>query len=258
MTRFLLLRLPLLLLAGLAAGTAAWWLVQDQAPVYEQTLTFVLRPSASITDAQIPDAVRGLSQQDAQLVNTIGGAIGSQRFLVDALDAARVDDRDAYSARSSVRPGSDIVELHLQGPDPEGLESVADRYETRASRWVDDVYRAYTLEFLEADASSGPVAPRTEQLVSLAALLGALLAGGVILAEWKARRRFAPAEQPRRPEPTQDVLVEDSTGRVDRLEALLRSYAENGEDVVREGPQRLRIVRRSPVREGVRGRPRRA
>lgn len=185
----MVIRGALVALAGLVAAGAAWLVVRGQPEVYERTLTFVLLPGTTLNDAQIPDAVRGLSQQDAQLVNTIGAAIGSDRFLSDALRRADVVDPAAYGARSSRRPGSDIVELRLRGPDPELLAEVAERHRSLATRWVGNVYRAYRLEFLQEDASTGPVEPRVAETVALALLLGLFLGGAAVFVESKARQR---------------------------------------------------------------------
>lgn len=179
----------LVALAGLLAAVAAWLVVRDQPEVHERTVTFVLLPGTNLSDAQIPDAVRGLSQQDAQLVNTIGGAIGSDRFLQDALGRADVAGPADYGARSSRRPGSDIIELHLSGPDPEALAAVAEEYNMLATRWVGSVYRAYRLEFLEEEPSAGPVAPRVTETVGLGLLLGLFVGAGAVFVEWKARQR---------------------------------------------------------------------
>lgn len=186
----IIIRSALVALAGLLAASAGWLVVRDQAEVYERTLTFVLLPGTNLSDAQIPDAVRGLSQQDAQLVNTIGGAIGSDLFLQPALRRAGATALSAYSARSFRRPGSDIVELRLRGPDPQLLEAVAERHRTLATSWVGSVYRAYRLEFLEEDVAPGPVEPRVGETVALAFLLGIFLGGAAVFVEWKARQQL--------------------------------------------------------------------
>jgi hypothetical protein len=179
----------LVALAAVVAAGAAWLVVREQPKVYERTLTFVLLPGPTLNDSQIPDAVRGLSQQDAQLVNTIGAAIGSDRFLSEALRRADATEPAAYSARSSRRPGSDIVELRLRGPDPGVLAAVAEQHLSLATRWVGSVYRAYRLEFLQEDASIGAVEPRLAETVGLALLLGLFVGGAAVFVEWKARQR---------------------------------------------------------------------
>ncbi len=183
------IRSALVVLAGLLAAGAAYVVVRDQPDVYQRTLSFVLLPGPALSEAQVPDAVRGLSQQDAQLVNTIGGAIGSDLFLQPALRRADAGDASAYSAQSFRRPGSDIVELRLRGPDPDRLEAVADEHRLLATNWVGSVYRAYRLEFLEEDVAPGPVEPRVGQTVALAFLLGVLLGAAAAFVEWKARQR---------------------------------------------------------------------
>jgi hypothetical protein len=239
-----LLRIALVALAGIVAGSAAWLAVRGQPEEYERTLTFLLRPGASLSDAQIPDAVRGLSQQDAQLVNTIGGALGTDRFLRSSLAAVGVEAAEGYSARSSVVPGSDIVEVHLRGSDPDDLAEIGQSYRRLATDWVSSVYRAYSLDFLEEEASPGPVAPRTAQVVSLATLLGLLLAVGVVFAERKARQRLAASATLRRRVPGGGLTPVDGRRRFDQLEEALRSSLGPTEDVIRDGPELLRVVGR--------------
>jgi hypothetical protein len=158
----------MILLLALLAGSAAFVMTRNAVDTYEREAVFVLRPSDELDDAQIPDAVRGISQQDAQLVQTVSRVIETERFLRLAFvrGAARLPD-DAYVLTSTITPGSDVI-----------------------SDWVSGVYRAYELELLEVTASDTPVSASPIQSIVLATLLGLLLGIGSVFAELKARERM--------------------------------------------------------------------
>jgi len=197
----LFLRRAWLIAAVIAlAALTAWIAVQAQPKVYERTLVFVLRPGPAIKDAQIPDAIRGIAQEDAQLVRTVARVIRTDRFLALAFERAGGTISEDYTLTSSVSPGSDVIETRLRGPDADALARLGTAFARLASAWVARVYRAYELEFLEADVADGPVAPRTGETVLLAAMLAALISAAAVAGEARLRGRIArpvpPAETP--------------------------------------------------------------
>jgi uncharacterized protein involved in exopolysaccharide biosynthesis len=189
----LLRRLWLVLaLAALGGGTAAF-ATSDAPVVYERTAVFVLRPSSEINDEQVPDAIRGIAQQDSQLVRTVSRVIATDRFLDGAFDIAFArDPAPGYELSSVISPGSDVIEVSLRGPDESTLDAVVGEFAAEASKWVVSVYRAYTLDLLEVNTPSGPVGTDPFQLIALAALLAGLMGVGVVFLEHKARKARAP------------------------------------------------------------------
>jgi hypothetical protein len=169
----------------------AWLAVRDDPKIYERTLVFVLRPSPALDDSQVPDAVRGLAQEEAQLLHTVSRVAESDRLLhlASKRGFARSSLGDDYTLKSVVTPGSDVIEVRLRGPEPTVLNRLGAALAVTASRWVARVYGAYRLEFLEAEVSSGPVLPETGQTVLLAALLAALVAVGAVFTEAKLREK---------------------------------------------------------------------
>jgi capsular polysaccharide biosynthesis protein len=245
-------RVWIVALLGVAAGLTAWFLAGRQQSVYEQTSSFVLRPGAVLTDAQVPDATRGLSQDSGQVGNTITGVLASNTFLNTASKVALGRPaEDAYSVSSSIRPGSDIIDVTFRGPSPDVLNRISDRYTIIARNWAADTYRAYALEFLGSNASSAPVSPKPLRAAALAALLGLLLGAGAIVAEHRARRTAFPSaalESTDKENVNGVIAVDVLTGRADRLEGILRGNLEDGEQIVRVSPHRLGIVRASRVK----------
>jgi capsular polysaccharide biosynthesis protein len=200
-------RLWLVLLLGALAGATAYLMTRGGEETYERTTVFVLRPSARVVDQAIPDAVRGIASDDAQLVATVTRVIETDRFLDGAFDKA-LNRRpiEGYTLGGSMVPGSDVIEVSVQGPDPEVLDKLAEAFATDATNWVRTVYRAYALDLLEIRASDEPVSADPFQVSAFAVLIGLLLGVGVVFAEAKARERTSVAPAVDLAEP---LLAED-------------------------------------------------
>lgn len=192
----------LIVALAVACGTVTWYLVRDDPKVYERTLSFVILPSARLDVGEIPDALRSLDQQNSQISGTIAAAIGSKAFLRSAGAAAvRRPLGPNYEVNAGVRPGSDALSVRVRGPNPRVLAAVGPELSQRAVRWVDRNMRSYRLQRLDNVAPTGPVAPKTFQLIGVAAFLGAALAFGAAYAEGSARARRARDEAAARDEP---------------------------------------------------------
>lgn len=206
MLGLLVRRLWLIVLLGALAGVTAYLMTRGVEETYERETVFVLRPSAVVGDEQIPDAVRGIASDDAQLVATVTRVIETDQFLERAFDRGlNRSPTDDYTLGASVVPGSNLIEVSVQGPDPDVLDTVAEAFATEATNWVRTVYRAYALDLLEIRAPDDPVSADPYQVGGLAALVGVLLGVGVVFAELKARERMSIAPEVDLAEP---LLVE--------------------------------------------------
>ena len=183
-------RARLIALAAAVAGLCVWLLVHDDPKTYERTLTFVILPSASLDAGEIPDALRSLDQQNSQISGTMAAAVGSKAFLRSSSRAALSGPLGSgYGIAAGVRPGSDALTVRLDGPDPEVLSRIGPVLSTKAVSWVGANMRSYRLQQLDSVPSDGPVAPKTFQLVAVAAFLAAALALGAAWLEGTARLR---------------------------------------------------------------------
>lgn len=270
MAGLILRRSWLIVLLAVAAAMAAWLTTRGQESVYERTLSFVVRPGPG-TSSQVYDGYRSQAGENGRLVTTMAGVFGSERFLRLAVDEAGVTDPASYTVSSSVRPGSDIIDVGLRGPDPELLVTLASEYRQVADGWISESYGgAFELDFVDEEAPAGAVAPQTTRSVVLAFLLGGLLALGVVFAEARVREGREPensrARRPSRvPRPPRSVgpragseqtlaSIEDATGRrAEQLEALIEPLLAEDERVVRAGPRRFRIERSSAAKDPASG-----
>src|SRR5918992_1574975 len=194
MLGLLVRRLWLVLLLGALAGATAYLMTRGGEETYERTTVFVLRPSARVVDQAIPDAVRGIAADDAQLVATVARVIETDRFLDRAFDKAlNRGPIEGYTLGATMVPGSNVIEVSVQGPDEVVLDRLAESYATDATNWVRTVYRAYALDLLEIRAPEDPVSADPFQVSAFAVLIGLLLGVGVVFAEAKARERTSVA-----------------------------------------------------------------
>jgi hypothetical protein len=200
-------RIWLIALLVVLAQLVTWYMTRDNVDVFEQKAVFVIRPSTTIPDQQIPDALRGISAQDGELPHTVARVLESEEFLRRAFQeglGAPVDPR--YTLNSSTRPGSHVIEVAIRGPDPAVLGPLASAFSTTATAWVSQIYRAYALDVLEVEGSDGPVSASKAQLMALASALGALLGFGLVLLERQTQERRPHGEPPdtRQPEATEE------------------------------------------------------
>jgi capsular polysaccharide biosynthesis protein len=207
MLGLLVRRLWLVVLLGALAGATAYVMTRGGEKTYERETVFVLRPSARVADQAIPDAVRGIAADDAQLVATVARVIETDRFLNLAFDKAlNRTPIEGYTLGASMVPGSNVIEVSVQGPDPIVLDKVAEAYAGGATDWVRTVYRAYALDLLEIRAPENAVSADPFQVSAFAVLIGLLLGVGVVFAEAKARERTSVAPAVDLAEP---LLAED-------------------------------------------------
>jgi capsular polysaccharide biosynthesis protein len=207
MFSLLVRRLWLVLLLGALAGATAYLMTRGGEETYERTTVFVLRPSARVVDQAIPDAVRGIAADDAQLVATVARVIETDRFLGRAFDKAlNRQPLEGYTLSASMVPGSNVIEVAVQGPDEKVLDRLAEVFASEATTWVRTVYRAYALDLLEIRAPEDPVSADPFQVSAFAVLVGLLLGVGVVFAEVKARERASVAPAVDLAEP---LLAED-------------------------------------------------
>ena len=185
------------------AGASAYLAVRSDPKVYERTVSFVLGPSGKVAPERVPDTIRSL-EEDGAMVQTVRGLLGSALFLDLAADEANRELGPDYSMSASIRPGSNILDARINGPNPDVLAEIGDELPDVAADWVNTNYRVYELSFLESDAPAGPVLPRVGQTTAFAAVVGFMLAVAAVFAEGLVRaprREERPLEEAPQAEP---------------------------------------------------------
>ena len=210
------------------AGLAAWVATVGKTALYERTVSFVV----------VPDRKFGNSPPPSNVDLTLAGGIGSKAMLSQTLRELGYNPSTAknYSLQAFVRPGSDILDARLRGPDAHFLSSLASAYVRLSRRWATDHYEAYDLNFLETVPTLGQVSPHPKRTIGLGVVLGGLLGLLVLYAESQlaSRRRSGlrrqllevPEEEPVEGEP--DTGQEPQQHTEEPVRALGRSRDRRG------------------------------
>lgn len=171
----LLARVLVVIFLASFGGLGAWFAYSGKTPLYERKVSFVV----------VPDRKLGPSEVSSQVDTTIAGGVGSKFMLSQALRELGSIPASAkdYSLKAFVRPGSDIIDARLRGPDSRVLGSLASAYVRTSRGWASDHYAAYDLILLETTATPGPVYPHPKRMYGLGLVLGGLLGLLVIYLE---------------------------------------------------------------------------
>jgi hypothetical protein len=178
----LLARVLVVIFLASFGGLGAWFAYSGKTPLYERKVSLVV----------VPDRKLGPSEVPIQVDTTIAGGIGSEFMLNQALREVKLIPASVkqYSLKAFVRPGSDIIDAQLRGPDSRVLGSLASAYLRTSRRWASDHYAAYDLLFLETTATPGPVYPHAKRMYGLGLVLGGLLGLLVVYLETHLRGRY--------------------------------------------------------------------
>jgi hypothetical protein len=160
--------------AALALGTRT-----DQ---HRSTIHFVLRPSGSVANRDLPGALEEL-KSDGPLVQTVIGVLGSREMLGRAAADSGVHLSPEYTVDSTARPGSALIDAKLAGPEGVVVDRLATGFNEAASDYVAANYPAYALDRFGADAGGDGTGLSAVQLVLVALLLGTTMGVGLVIAE---------------------------------------------------------------------------
>jgi hypothetical protein len=179
--RVWLRRLPLIALLGLLCGATAWVIAGGQEKVYEQKLSFVLRPATRLPVEEADRVAGTLAERDSAITQTMLGVV--QSVPVDGGSSAAGIDREI-----TLRPGSNIIDVVLEG-DAAALTAAGQSYSASVTQRVRRSYRMYELEQLGGTAGPTQKPSTLWRTIALAVLLGCALAMGVAALEYRALRR---------------------------------------------------------------------
>jgi len=156
-------------------------IVLSQPPVYESRATFVVAPQSLNPD----DAVNAFDTliRGAQITSTYATIARSDLIL------ARAEDRLAGSTPTSditvgaeVQTGTNVLEISVQGPDPDSAHDFAVAVAAETVDYVNDMSNAYALEPLDSpQVPRLPVGPQKELTIVLGVLFGLVLGGALAL-----------------------------------------------------------------------------
>jgi diguanylate cyclase (GGDEF)-like protein len=158
--------------------------VNGQPWVYKTEVTFVIRPRTNIAvnDKEIVDALDTLSRRVE--INTTFAEVSSSSLIrqraIERL-ALPPEDQHGLKVNSKVVAGTNILEIGVQGPEPEIVRDFANAVSLETLAYVSNLYDVFELEPLDvADLPNDPVSPNKPLNLALGGALGLLLGLGLI------------------------------------------------------------------------------
>jgi diguanylate cyclase (GGDEF)-like protein len=172
--------------AFLVTLTAGIVFTYTQTPIYSATATYVVVPSSSFEDVRsFTNGLATLSQR-AEIANTFAEIASSRRIRRLAFSSLSLESGQDYSTSSTLRRGTNIIEVSAKGPDPVIARELANAVGAISEEYMQGLYEVFRLVPLdEATIPVNPVSPKRFNNLVLAILFGLVLGGGLaFLAEY--------------------------------------------------------------------------
>ncbi|MAT97537.1 MAG: hypothetical protein CL608_10380 [Anaerolineaceae bacterium] len=158
--------------------------VNSQPWIYETEATFVIRPRSGLAanDDEIVDALDTISRRVE--INTTFAEVSSSSWIkqqaIERL-ALSPEDQQGLKVNGRVVAGTNILEISVQGPDPEIVQTFANAVSRETLTYVSNLYDVFELEPLDAaDLPTAPVSPNKALNLALGGGLGLLLGIGLV------------------------------------------------------------------------------
>lgn len=191
--RSLILRIAAVATAVIVCSAGAWIAVRDDTRLYEHRTTFVLRPNPALDPSTYGNAQSTIEREDIGIELTLTSLLASRPFLREVLTHTGVQrDAELYSTRVILRPGTNIVDFRLRGPDETTLAMTEAALLVATRRLATDTFRGvYIFDHVATSAASEPVEPQIRRRVQLVAVLALIVAGSAAYLGMRIRTRLA-------------------------------------------------------------------
>jgi len=176
-------------LIAIAASLGVSYMVEPQ---YQAIARFILNPTAIQTSE--PDVVlRSISTINNEMViTTYAEVIKSDHTYYGALELLQLQPEDIadYTYQVTVLPSSSVIELSVEGPNPQLAAQLANSLGHEAIDYTRILNQLFDLAFLDtAVPDTIPISPQPVRDAFLAGVFGLL--GGIILAVLNEQIRFS-------------------------------------------------------------------
>lgn len=143
-------------------------------PIYASTAKFVVNPSKTLAASrEILDSVNPSNIHT--IASTFAQVLGSDDFYAQAAAQLRLSDQDlaGFSRSTVILPDTAVVQLRVQGDDPQEAAEIANDIGQEAVTYADRTYRIYQFDFLDhAIASAAPISLPWMRNLLLALVIG--------------------------------------------------------------------------------------
>lgn len=227
----------LILLVTFAVGLAALLYALNLSDLYEGKASYVLRPhSALVVDDSTVRAIDTLSRR-IEIATTYAEVAGSDLIKNRAIERLGLthDDSTGLSVTGSAVPGTNVLELSIQGPNRELVQQFADAVNLEFVAYVNGLYDVFELGVLdEPRVAKTPVGPDAKIILGGSIALG--LALGSILALLAQYWQIITTEK------KHFDILDPETGTFNRAYLMLRLKEEMSRSRRNESPFSLALL----------------
>jgi len=167
----------------LSAVCAALIAAYFASPVYRATARFVLLPNPTYLGGE-SNVIYSLDTLDKRsVITTYAEILNSPTIYNETITQLNLKDVDLseYSYNAVALPETNIIELSVQGPDPETVVLLTNSFGQKVVEYVVSLYKVYDMTLLDsATMPTAPISPQPLRDAGVAAIVGLTL--GVALA----------------------------------------------------------------------------
>lgn len=172
----------IILLTALIAVNVALIVSYLITPIYRASARFSVSPNPTlITGTDVISSLEALDKRS--IVVTYAEFLNSTRIYNETVQALQISPTEIlkYKHATVVLPEANILELSIEGPDPQLAVVLANSIGERAIAYIKDLYKVYDINLLDpAVVPVVPIRPQPLRDASLALVLGLVL--GSVLA----------------------------------------------------------------------------
>ncbi|HNT24284.1 MAG TPA: diguanylate cyclase [Anaerolineales bacterium] len=152
-------------------------------PIYQASARFVVSPNPELIKAA--DVLNSLDTLDKRsVVSTYAEFMQSSRIFQETSVALglNADDLSSYEISAVVLPDANILELSVEGPDPQLTALLANSVGQRGIDYIKTYYQIYDINLLDpAAAPTEPTSPQPIRDAGLSLVLGAVVGVGLAI-----------------------------------------------------------------------------
>lgn len=163
---------------------ATVFLTLRETPIYRSKATYVTRLSSEITDAKTTSTVLDSLNRYVELQGTYSEIAMSQMIKRQAGKKIGIAGGELrkLSVSSRTLPGSRILEITVEGEDPQLIRDFTTAVGEETMAYVNNLYPAYELTLLDdPNAPNSPISPKIPYNLVVGTLLGTFLGSVALL-----------------------------------------------------------------------------
>lgn len=164
-----------IILITLIAVTISLAISASTTPIYRTQATFIIAPNKDLPSSR--DIVSAFTALDTlDIFSTYADILSSDRVYEEALKTVELGEAEAdYSRSTAMKPESLILELTVDGPDPQIATALANEIGTYGIQFINAYFSVFEIDFLDqAVAPTSIYRPRVLRDMGIAAGIGLL------------------------------------------------------------------------------------